>query len=100
MEQMLPQYLALLLLFNTNTMVVEKLKKSRANSASWAEKQMFGHGKGRDDEEEEVDYDVSNFGTQSFIPLCMFVLWGEEWGWVIVFPVFFMNSSYDTDIDA
>jgi len=103
----LPQYLALHLLFNTNTMAVEKLKKSRANSARWAEKQMFGHGKGRDDdddddgdeeeEEEEVDYEVSNFGTQPFIPLCMFVLWGEEQGWVIVFPVFFMNSSYDTD---
>jgi hypothetical protein len=59
---------------------VEKLKKSIANSAGSAEKQMFGHGKGHDndDEEEEDDYDVSNFVTQPFIPLCMFVLRGEE----------------------
>jgi hypothetical protein len=79
-------------------MAVEKLKKSRANSASWAEKQMFGHGKGHDDDDdEEEDYDISNFGTQPFIPLCMFVLQGEEGGQVIVFPVFFMNLSYDTD---
>jgi len=47
------------------------------------------------EEEEEDDYDVSNFGTQPFIPLSMFVLWGEERGRVIEFPVFFMNSSYD-----
>lgn len=50
-----------------------------------------------DDDEEEDDYNVSNFGTQPFIPLYMFVLKGEEWGQGIVFPVFFMNLSYDID---
>jgi hypothetical protein len=34
-------------------MAVEKLKKSRSNSASWAEKQMFGHSKGRDDDDDD-----------------------------------------------
>ena len=57
--------------------------------------QVGQRSKGHDDDED--DYNVSNFGTQPFIPLYMFVLEGEEWGQGTVCPVFFMNLSYDID---
>jgi hypothetical protein len=61
-------------------MGVEKRKKSRASSASRAEKHMFGHSQDHDDEE-----DVSYFGTEPSVPLYMFVLGGKEQGQVTVF---------------
>jgi hypothetical protein len=57
-------------------MGVEKRKKSRASSASRAEK----HSQDLDDEE-----DVSYFGTELSVPLYMFVLGGKEQGQVTVF---------------
>jgi hypothetical protein len=61
-------------------MSVEKRKKSRASSASRAEKQMFGHS-----QENENEEDVSCFGTEPSVPLYMFVLGGKEQGQVTVF---------------
>ncbi|GFG32149.1 hypothetical protein Cfor_01490, partial [Coptotermes formosanus] len=79
-ERAPPQYLALRSPYSTNPMGVEKRKKSRASSASRAEKHMFGHSQDHDDEE-----DVSYFGTEPSVPLYMFVLGGKEQGQVTVF---------------
>ncbi|XP_021939507.1 uncharacterized protein LOC110839536 isoform X2 [Zootermopsis nevadensis] len=80
MERAPPQFLALSSPYSTNSMGVEKRKKSRASSASRAEKQMFGHGQ----EHENVE-DISCFGTEPSVPLYMFVLGGKEQGQVTVF---------------
>jgi hypothetical protein len=79
-ERAPPQYLALRSPCSTNPMGVEKRKKSRASSASRAEKHVFGHSQDHDDEE-----DVSYFGTELSVPLYMFVLGGKEQGQVTVF---------------
>ena len=75
-----PQFLALRSPYSTNAMGVEKRKKSRASSATRAEKHVFGHSQDHDDEE-----DVSYFGTEPSVPLYMFVLGGKEHGQVTVF---------------
>lgn len=80
MERVPPQFLALGSPYSTNSMSVEKRKKSRASSASRAEKQMFGHS-----QENENEEDVSCFGTEPSVPLYMFVLGGKEQGQVTVF---------------
>lgn len=80
MERAPPQFLALGPPYSTNSVSVEKRKKSRASSASRAEKQMFGHG-----QEHENEEDVSCFGTEPSVPLYMFVLGGKEQGQVTVF---------------
>lgn len=80
MERAPPQFLALGSPCSINPMGVEKRKKSRASSASRAEKHMFGHNQEHEDEE-----DVSYFGTQPSVPLYMFVLGGKEQGQVTVF---------------
>ncbi|PSN48213.1 hypothetical protein C0J52_03587 [Blattella germanica] len=77
-ERVPPQFLALGLPYGSNPMGVEKRKKSRASSASRAEKQMFAH-------EHEDEEDVSYFGTEPSVPLYMFVLGGKEQGQVTVF---------------
>ncbi|XP_069699123.1 uncharacterized protein [Periplaneta americana] len=79
-ERVPPQFLALGSPCSSNPMGVEKRKKSRASSASRAEKQMFGHGQELEDEE-----DLSCFGTEPSVPLYMFVLGGKEQGQVTVF---------------
>ena len=79
-ERAPPQYLALRSPCSTNPMGVEKRKKSRASSASRAEKHMFGHSQDHDNEE-----DVSYFGTELSVPLYMFVLGGKEQGQVTLF---------------
>ncbi|PNF19061.1 hypothetical protein B7P43_G11560 [Cryptotermes secundus] len=80
MERAPPQFLALGSPCSTNPMGVEKRKKSRASSASRAEKHMFGHSQEHEDEKH-----VSYFGTQPSVPLYMFVLGGKEQGQVTVF---------------
>jgi hypothetical protein len=80
MERIPPQFLALGSPYSTNSMGVEKRKKSRASSASRAEKQIFGYGLEHENEE-----DISCFGTEPSVPLYMFVLGGKEQGQVTVF---------------
>ena len=77
-ERVPPQFLALNASYGSNPMGVEKRKKSRASSASRAEKQMFGH-------EPEDEEDLSYFSTEPSVPLYMFVLGGKEQGQVTVF---------------
>ena len=77
-ERVPPQFLALGASYGSNPMGVEKRKKSRASSASRAEKQMFGH-------EPEDEEDISYFSTEPSVPLYMFVLGGKEQGQVTVF---------------
>jgi hypothetical protein len=80
MERAPPKFLALGSPCSTHPMGVEKKKKSRASSASRAERLMYGHS-----QEHENEEDVSYFGTQPSVPLYMFVLGGKEQGQVTVF---------------